>query len=130
MMETHTVIGGRILADSPSELLRAGQQIALTHHEKWDGTGYPERLAGEAIPLNGRICAVIDVFDALTSDRPYRVALSPDAAIELMLAERGRHFDPALIDLFAAHREEVLAVHAGLTAAIASDPTPAYAMSS
>lgn len=114
IMETHTAIGARILADSPSELLRAGQVIALSHHERWDGSGYPQRLAGERIPLHGRICAVLDVFDALTSERPYREALSADTAIALMMRDRGLHFDPTLLDLFAAHRDEVVSIHARL----------------
>ena len=75
-MEQHTWIGARILGGSTSELLQIGECIALTHHEKWDGSGYPRGLSGEAIPLYGRICAVADVFDALTSDRPYKTALS------------------------------------------------------
>jgi putative two-component system response regulator len=114
VMESHTVIGARLLADSPSELLHEGESIALTHHERWDGTGYPRRLAGEQIPLNGRICAVVDVFDAWTSWRPYRAAVPPGVAFELVLRGRGSHFDPALSDAFVAERERVLGVHASL----------------
>ncbi|HEY0784036.1 MAG TPA: HD domain-containing phosphohydrolase [Thermoanaerobaculia bacterium] len=110
IMQGHAVIGGRILENSSSELLSAGQVIALSHHERWDGTGYPRGLAGEAIPLEGRICAVADVFDALTTDRPYRSAMDPNAALMLMVEGRGTHFDPRLLDLFAAHFAEVLAI--------------------
>lgn len=115
VMETHTVIGARLLADSPSELLREGEAIAWSHHERCDGAGYPRRLAGESIPRGGRICAVIDVFDALTTWRPYRAALSPGAAFDELTRGRGTHFDPELVDLFAAERDRVLAVHASLS---------------
>jgi putative two-component system response regulator len=115
VMESHTVIGARLLADSPSELLREGETIALSHHERWDGTGYPQGLAGEQIPLSGRICAVLDVFDALTTWRPYRAALPSEVAFDEVARGRGTHFDPALVDLFLAARDKVLAVHASLS---------------
>ncbi len=108
VMQTHTLIGARILAGSPSELMQAGETIALSHHEKWDGSGYPRHLAGEAIPLWGRICAVVDVFDALTSRRPYRRALEPAEAVEVMRPDRGSHFDPHLFDVFVEHLDEIL----------------------
>jgi putative two-component system response regulator len=110
VMESHTLIGGRILADSPSELMQQGQVVALSHHERWDGTGYPRRLRGEQIPLAGRICAVVDVFDAMTTTRPYRPAFSPDVALETMRRGRGAHFDPMLLDLFMDRLDEVLEV--------------------
>jgi putative two-component system response regulator len=116
LMETHTVIGARILEGSLSDVLRVGSEIALTHHERWDGTGYPHRLAGPAIPLHGRICAVSDVFDALTSDRPYRAALSVDTVFEMLEAERGRQFDPEVLDAFLADRGEVAAIRRELMA--------------
>lgn len=99
-MEQHTLIGKRILSDSPSDIISMGEVIAYTHHEKWDGTGYPNGLAGEEIPLYGRICAVADVFDALTTRRPYKEAFSLERAVEIMAAGRGSHFDPAILDLF------------------------------
>src|SRR6185436_10495389 len=99
-MERHTLIGHQILSGSGSALLELGATIALTHHEKWDGTGYPRRLAGNAIPLEGQVAAVADVFDALTSHRPYRRAFPIDKAVEIMRGERGGHFDPRLVDLF------------------------------
>ncbi|HVR11137.1 MAG TPA: HD domain-containing phosphohydrolase [Thermoanaerobaculia bacterium] len=114
IMESHTLIGSRILADSPSELMQLGEIVALTHHERWDGTGYPRRLAGEQIPLPGRICSVVDVFDALTTDRPYRPAFSPEAARDSMRRGRGAHFDPRLFDLFLDRWDEVLEVRGRL----------------
>jgi putative two-component system response regulator len=110
VMESHTLIGGRILDDSPSELMQQGQVVALSHHERWDGTGYPRRLRGEQIPLAGRICAVVDVFDAMTTTRPYRPAHSPEEALETMRRGRGAHFDPMLLDLFMDRLKEVLEV--------------------
>src|SRR5204862_529284 len=82
VMQRHTVIGHRMLSDSASPLLQLGASIALTHHERWDGTGYPNGLAGEDIPPEGRVTALADVFDALTSDRVYRLALSRADALE------------------------------------------------
>jgi putative two-component system response regulator len=107
VMKQHTTIGARILGGSPSRLLQAGEVIALSHHERYDGTGYPRGLSGDAIPLYGRICAIADVFDALTTDRPYRARLSSEQAREVMSAGRGRHFDPALLDVFLSQREAV-----------------------
>jgi putative two-component system response regulator len=110
VMCMHTTIGAEILADSPSEVLRAGQIIALSHHEKWDGTGYPQGLAGEAIPLWGRLCAVVDAFDALTSNRPYRSASSGEEALEMMRESRGTSFEPRLFDLFESIFPEIEAL--------------------
>lgn len=98
IMQTHTEIGHRILSDSDSELLQQAAVCALSHHERWDGTGYPRGLAGESIPIEGRIAAVADVFDALTSDRIYRPAFPIGMAVEMMDAERGRQFQPAILD--------------------------------
>jgi putative two-component system response regulator len=107
IMKQHAAMGGRILQNSPSEILQTGELIALSHHERWDGRGYPNGLYGEAIPLEGRICAVADVFDALTTDRPYRQALPADAVYGMMRAEGGRHFDPHVLELFCDARAEV-----------------------
>jgi putative two-component system response regulator len=107
VMCTHARIGAEILAGSSSEVLRAGEIIALSHHEKWDGTGYPQGLAGEAIPLWGRLCAVVDVFDALTSNRPYRQASSGKEALELMRESRSTSFEPRLFDLFESIFPEI-----------------------
>lgn len=106
-MERHTLIGHQILSGSGSALLELGATIALTHHEKWDGSGYPHRLAGNAIPLEGQVAAVADVFDALTSDRPYRQAFPIEQAVEILREERGRHFDPRLVDLFLENVDEL-----------------------
>jgi putative two-component system response regulator len=97
-MERHADIGHRLLSDSKSELLRLAASIAWTHHERYDGGGYPRGIAGNRIPLAGRIAAVADVFDALTRDRVYRPAFEWDAAIGIMKAERGAHFDPEVLD--------------------------------
>lgn len=100
IMQTHAQIGADILAADDSDLMSMAHDIALTHHEKWDGTGYPNRLCGEDIPLAGRITALADVFDALTSERPYKRAWSMERTVELIQSERGRHFDPSLVDHF------------------------------
>lgn len=114
-MERHTLIGHQILSGSGSALLELGATIALTHHEKWDGSGYPRRLAGNAIPLEGQVAAVADVFDALTSDRPYRRAFPIEQAVEILRAERGRHFDPRLVDLFLENVDELSELRARYT---------------
>jgi len=110
IIKQHTIIGGRILAGSSSELLQAGETIALSHHEKWDGSGYPEGLAKEKIPLFGRICAVSDVFDALTSARPYKEAFSNERAFTILRKESGDHFDPKIVEVFFATQKEILEV--------------------
>ncbi len=99
-VKTHTLIGARILADSTVPVLQLGREIALTHHERWDGSGYPHGLKGERIPLSGRIVTVADVFDALTHDRPYKHAWPPDRAVAEITAQQGRQFDPAIVDAF------------------------------
>lgn len=110
IMKTHTTIGGKILAGGTSELLQMAETIALTHQEKWDGSGYPKGLAGEEIPLEGRITALADVFDALTSVRPYKKAWSVEKAVNLIEEESGKHFDPKLTALFIQILPEILEV--------------------
>jgi HD-GYP domain-containing protein (c-di-GMP phosphodiesterase class II) len=100
IVETHAEEGHRLLRGSSSTILEQAATIALSHHEKWDGSGYPRGVKGEAIPIEGRIVAVADVFDALTSDRVYRRAFTVEEAVEMMLEQRGRHFDPVLLDAF------------------------------
>ena len=107
LMKTHAEMGHSLLADSPAELMRLAAEIALTHHERWDGRGYPHGIAGEEIPLAGRIAAVADVFDALTSDRVYRPAFPVGLAVDMMEAERGSHFDPAVLDAMRATFERI-----------------------
>lgn len=110
IIRQHAEFGYTILKESSSELLRMAATIAWTHHERWDGTGYPRGLKGEEIPLEGRIAAIADVFDALTSDRVYRKAYPLTEAVELMRAERGKQFDPDLLDLFLADLHGALRV--------------------
>ena len=107
----HTEIGYRILAGSDSELLKVAALIAWTHHERFDGTGYPRGLKGETIPLEGRITAIADNFDALTTQRVYKPAYDFDHAKELMLKERGKRFDPELLDIFFDSMEEITRIY-------------------
>ncbi|WP_153915999.1 HD-GYP domain-containing protein [Shewanella sp. TC10] len=109
-MKKHCEIGAEILGDKDSELMTIAQEVALTHHEKWDGSGYPNGLTGESIPLYGRIVAIADVFDALTSERPYKKAWSVEDAIALIEREAGSHFDPKLVPLFIDKLDEILEI--------------------
>ena len=99
IMKTHTEIGAHILSGDDSPLMDMAKNIALTHHEKWDGSGYPQGLKGEEIPMVARICSLADVFDALTSRRPYKEAWSIDDALEYTRENSGKHFDPELVNL-------------------------------
>ncbi|MEH6650067.1 MAG: two-component system response regulator [Motiliproteus sp.] len=111
IMQTHAAIGEQILGDSgSSELLELARTVAITHHEKWDGSGYPNGLKGDQIPLSGRVVAIADVFDALTSERPYKKAWSIDDAVGLLEAEAGKHFDPDLVPLFVNALPQILEV--------------------
>jgi putative two-component system response regulator len=110
VMRTHPVIGAEIIGDHDSDLLDAAKTIALTHHERWDGKGYPAGLKGEAIPLEGRIVAIADVFDALISVRPYKPAYSVEDSLKIMAAQDGNHFDPALMDAFRKVLPDILDV--------------------
>ena len=110
VMEQHTTVGHRILSGSESELLQMAAKVALNHHERWDGKGYPRGLKGEEIPLEARIVAVADVFDAILSDRSYRPAMSPEEAIALIEDGSGSHFDPEVAGALLDHRQEVLAL--------------------
>ena len=110
IMQSHVTIGAEIIGEHEGGMLALARQIALTHHEKYDGTGYPNKLRGDQIPLVGRIVAIADVFDALTSKRPYKKAWSEDEALTFLREQRGRHFDPALVDLFLGQMEAVRAV--------------------
>lgn len=108
VIKTHADIGFRILEGSHSELLLLGAEIAYTHHEKYDGSGYPRGLVGENIPLSGRMAAICDVFDALTSHRVYKAAMPTEEAIDILKAGSGKHFDPALLESFYACIGEIL----------------------
>jgi putative two-component system response regulator len=98
---------------APISYLRPALDIPGSHHEKWDGTGYPRGLKGEQIPIAARIFAVVDVYDALTSDRPYRKAWTKEQAIEYILEEKGRFFDPRVVDVFMSLRPELGLLHNG-----------------
>lgn len=112
VMQTHAAIGFEMLRKSNRRLLKASAEIAYTHHEKWDGTGYPQKLAGESIPLFGRICAVADVFDALANDRCYKKAWPREKIIDLFRQETGKHFDPQLATIVLEHYDEFEAINA------------------
>ncbi len=112
IMQQHSAIGADILANADSELLQLARVIAESHHEKWDGSGYPHGLAGEEIPQAARIVAVADVFDALTSKRPYKEAWPVDSAVQWMTEQSGSHFDPAIIAVFLQQLPALLEIRA------------------
>jgi len=112
MMRQHTKFGAEILGDQDSVLLQLAREIALSHHEKWNGKGYPNGLAGAEIPLESRIVAIADVFDALTNERPYKKAWPIEEAVALIERESGEHFDPALVDAFLKALPEMLEIKA------------------
>jgi putative two-component system response regulator len=107
IMKEHTIIGGRILEGSKAGYIHLGEIVALTHHEKWDGSGYPLGLKGNKIPLVGRIVAIADVFDALMSKRPYKEAFPLEKSHGIIREGRGNHFDPAVVDAFFASGKEL-----------------------
>ena len=111
-MQRHPLIGAEILGDADSPLLQLAQQVALYHHEKWDGSGYPHGLKGEEIPLEARIVALCDVFDALTSTRPYKSAWSIEDTLAYLQTQKGRHFDPQLVDLLLQELPKILQIRA------------------
>jgi putative two-component system response regulator len=115
VMCRHPAIGAQILGQSRIPLFQMAAQVALTHHERWDGRGYPAGLAGDAIPLCGRIVSVVDFFDALTMDRVYRPAMSDATVHEMLTAERSRAFDPRVVDTFLSHFDEMVALRNRLT---------------
>lgn len=110
IMQTHSMIGFKILATSKAPLLRMAADIARHHHERWDGTGYPDRLAGQDIPMSARIVALTDVFDALTSERPYKAAWPLDKVLDHLQSEAGSHFDPALLPVFMQVLPQILEI--------------------
>ena len=112
IMNTHTTIGAQILAGSTSLVIQMGERVALTHHEMWNGEGYPNGLAGDEIPEVARICTVVDFFDALTMDRPYRKAVDNDVVVEMIQAENGTRFDPRIVKVFLEVRKDIEAIQA------------------
>ncbi len=108
IMKTHAKIGAEIIGDHDSDLLKMARIVALTHHEKWDGSGYPNGLSAAAIPLEGRIVSIADVFDALTSERPYKQAWTVTDALTYMQAQSGVSFDPELLEVFLSRMPEVI----------------------
>jgi putative two-component system response regulator len=110
IMQSHSTIGADIIGEHTHGMLALARNIALTHHEKWDGSGYPRGLAGEEIPLEGRIVAIADVFDALTSSRPYKEAWPVEEAVQYLRQQRGQHFDAHLVDLFLEHLPEIVEI--------------------
>ena len=109
-MNQHAAMGADILGRSRIPLFQMAAELALSHHEKWDGTGYPSQLAGDAIPITGRIVAVVDFFDALTMDRVYRKAFSYDRALSMLAEQSGRSFDPSVVEVFMANAEQLIAL--------------------
>ncbi len=110
VMQQHTIVGAQMLTQSSSKLLQVGETIALHHHERWDGNGYPNGIQGEQIPLHARICSIADVFDALTSVRPYKPAFSNDKSLEIIQRNAGGHFDPELVQIFIENIPEIEAI--------------------
>ncbi len=113
-IKTHTIIGAKLLSESKSKILQMGHDIALNHHERYNGRGYPNKLKGEDIPLCGRIVALADTFDALTSRRPYKDPYPPETAFDIMQKERGEHFDPQIFDVFKDHFDRFVEIRSSL----------------
>ncbi len=110
IIKKHTLIGAKILSKSKSRILQMAEEIALTHHEKYNGKGYPNGICGKDIPLSGRIVAIADAFDALTSKRPYKDPYPPEMVLNIIRLERGEHFDPEITDIFLEHFETFLKI--------------------
>jgi len=110
IIKTHTILGGNLLGVSEDKTFLMARQIALSHHERWDGSGYPIGLAQEKIPLPARLVALADVFDALISKRPYREAFPANIACEMIRNERNKHFDPDIVDVFERCYEEIIKI--------------------
>lgn len=121
IMKRHTIIGSEILDNAKSQILKIARLIALSHHEKWNGTGYPFGLKGDKIPLAGRIVALADTFDVLTSKRSYKDPFPIDYAADIIKKERGKHFDPALVDVFAKNLDDLVKINADAAAAETDD---------
>jgi putative two-component system response regulator len=119
IIKTHPIHGAELLDEAverlgDDDLLREARNIAYAHHEKWNGMGYPRQLAGTDIPLSARIAAIADVFDALTSERPYKKAFSNEEAFEILRGDSGTHFDPYLIEVVKRHEEDFANIRVGI----------------
>ncbi|MEA2061114.1 MAG: HD domain-containing phosphohydrolase [Thermodesulfobacteriota bacterium] len=112
IMTQHIAIGGKLLESMNDDFMVLARGIALTHHEKWDDTGYPTGLKEESIPFCGRIAGLVDVFDALTSRRPYKEPYPAEKALEIISCGRGTHFDPDLVDLFLKNKDRFIKIKA------------------
>lgn len=123
LMKNHTNIGANILANSRAEILQVAKQIAISHHEKWNGKGYPMGLTNDSIPLAGRIVSLPDTFDALTSRRPYKNPYPVEIACDIIKKERGENFDPGIVDVFLDNIDEILKIKA--EAGLANNVSPA-----
>ncbi|ABE56996.1 response regulator receiver modulated metal dependent phosphohydrolase [Shewanella denitrificans OS217] len=122
IMKTHPLIGAEIIGECDSSLLSLAKEVALNHHEKWDGTGYPHGLKGEQIPIAARIVALADVFDALTTKRPYKEAWPLDKTLEYLKEQSGHHFEPKLVSLFIQELDKILVIMARWPELAAVDP--------
>ena len=122
VMKSHAELGHRILAGSRTPSMRAAATVALTHHERWDGRGYPRGISGEEIPIYGRIVGLVDTFDAVFSDRAYRKAMSHDKGLGIITSQRGHHFDPRLVDLFVENLPVFTAIIEQYKDAVTAEP--------
>ena len=114
IIKEHTIIGADILSGSDYPVIVMAETIALTHHERWDGKGYPRGLKEEEIPIEGRICAIIDFFDACTSHRVYRPAIDVEKVLNMIEEEKGKHFDPLIVDAFMKYKDEIIRAKTGI----------------
>lgn len=110
IMKTHTTIGAKIFVDSTAEILQLAQRVAISHHEKWNGQGYPQGLSKDKIPLVGRIVSIADVFDALTSKRPYKDPFPVEVAVDIIEKEQGEHFDPEIVQIFLENVDSIVEI--------------------
>jgi putative two-component system response regulator len=115
VIERHTIDGAEILADAHHPILQMAEKIAFTHHERWDGSGYPQRIKGKQIPIEGRMCAVADVFDALTTDRSYKKGIDLEAGFSLMEEASGQLFDPDIVQVFLSSIDEITKIHQSIS---------------
>ena len=111
-MQQHVVFGASLLTGDGLDVM--ARNIALYHHERWDGSGYTQRLAGEQIPLEARLVAVADVFDALVTERVYKPAFSNEQAVQMIAADAGKHFDPKIVELFLEHQDAIFTIKTSL----------------